>query len=216
MRRGNQVVGEQAVFAALDGEERRQFSAAQGPVHRSAEIINVGADRDGQAFDLLGGDVIGRALDARFFRADGAGLAEVDDLHDAVPGQQNIVRFEVAMDEAGLMHRLEGFAGVDEAIDQHRHRAGDALIQRGAIKKLHDQSGFENLAQQGLFGLVVDDLAEVGMRHFSADLKLAFKLLDEPNMLVSFSRNMFQGIDLLCLWMADGVDQAAGAFADRF
>ena len=50
--------------------------------------------------DLLGCDVVGRALDALLDRAGLAALAEVDQLQAALLGEQDVVGLDVGVDEA--------------------------------------------------------------------------------------------------------------------
>ena len=78
----------------VDGVERGDVGVGERPVDRCAEIEDIGLHADRPAGDLLGGDVIRRALDALLDRADSTCLTKVDDLHHAGVGAEDVVRLD--------------------------------------------------------------------------------------------------------------------------
>ena len=115
---------------------------------------------DALAPDLLRGHVPGRAEDrARRSRVDGRdlapagvlledgaelGQAEVEDLHPAVPGEEEVLGLQVAVNDALLVRRGEAARDLDREVDRFPERQrprGEALAQCLALEQLEDEVG---------------------------------------------------------------------------
>ena len=120
--------------------------AGQQLVRHDAERVQVRARVGRLAADLLGGQVLHRALDAARLRrlAVGirAGQAEVGDLHRAAGRDQDVLGLDVAVDDALCVRGLEGEQRLADDLGRLRRLEPDVRVQqlaRGApADELHD------------------------------------------------------------------------------
>jgi len=111
----------------------------------SRRIENVGCRRQSAAAHLFRGNVVRRALDSLLDSADGARLAEVDDLHGHRIVHEDVIRLDVGVDKPEFVHRLETLRHLHEYLDQPCQRGRALGIQRGAVEHFHQQVEFGNL-----------------------------------------------------------------------
>ena len=120
----------------------------------------------------------------------GAGDAEVHDLHLAGVGQHNVGRLDIAVDDPGLVGRLQGIRHrLEHArgfFDRHGAILTDDVAQGAALHVLHDDIGHHQAVDvlftrvedgndvrvvelAGILGLAAESLAEVDVaRHVGA------------------------------------------------
>ena len=70
--------------------------------------------------------------------------AEVEDLRVSAPGDKNVGRLDIAMDDAAGVRRIERVGDLDAEREQFLHRHGlaaDFLLQRHAVEELHGDEG---------------------------------------------------------------------------
>jgi hypothetical protein len=156
-----------ALERAFAGEHLIEYDAGR---------IDVGPGIDRLAHELLGRHVGGRAHDgARLGHAAAfdAGDAEIGDLHLPFPGEHDVGRLDVAVDDAALMAELQ--AGQQRFHDPDRLAGREALVlvqqglERGPVDELHHDVG-------ELVGLaVVEDANDVGMGQAAGGLGLALE-----------------------------------------
>jgi hypothetical protein len=157
-----------------------RYGAGQHLVEHDADRIQVGALIDRCATRLLGREVL-RGPDDR------AGLGhlarprardpEVRHLQAAVGVDENVVRLDVAVDDALSVREADGaedLAGVgDRALDGQRATREDQLLERPPLDVLHRDV-------VGAFGFAaVVDRDDVRVRERGGVLRLAPKALDE-------------------------------------
>ncbi len=214
-RGGDAIVDEEAVVAFLEGEEGGDGSACQGPIEGCAEVEDVGADGDGLAAHLLGGDVVGRALDAFLDGSDFAGLAVVDDFYSAAWAEEDVIGLEIAVDVAEVVHGLEAFANLDEAIDDADGVAGLEDFERLAIEHFEDQNCFGRFSKQRFIFLELDGPAQVRMGEVAADFVFGFQLFYESNVPFGLANDMLHCVDLLGFGVGHYVENTARAFTNE-
>ena len=148
-------------------------------VEHDADGVEVGAGVGTGAGDELGGDVADGADEGlrRRRRGDGAGEPEIGELDLAVGAEQDVVGFEVAVDDARGVDRLEG--GEDRVEDDDRLPRGErsAVLelpaQRHRGQVLHDEVDDVAVAR-----LIVDG-HEVGVGEATGVDRLPAEPLDE-------------------------------------
>ena len=106
------------------GRGVKGHAAGDHVVEGGAQGIEVGAGIDIQfAADLFRGDVVGRAIGLAGLGLGGfdiggfAGQAHVGELGVAVLGDHDVLGFDVAVDEAGLVGVGQGLAGLDDELE---------------------------------------------------------------------------------------------------
>jgi hypothetical protein len=76
--------------------------------------------------------------------ADDLGQTEIEDFDPATPGNKNIRRFDVAVNDPSGMGGIQGVRDLDaqrqEGI-QIQRPAGNAMLERVAVEELHDDEG---------------------------------------------------------------------------
>ncbi len=123
----------------------------------------------------------------------------------AALGDKNIRRLDVAVDDAFDMRGVERVGDLDRQSQQHigfNGAAGDAVLQRHAIQKFHDD---ESLAM-----LVVNfvDGADVGMIQRGGGLRLALETGQGLRILGNFFRQKFERDEAVQLQVLGLVDDA--------
>jgi hypothetical protein len=103
------------------------------------------------------------ALDALLDRADFAALPEVDHLHHATLAAEDVIRLDIAVGVAHLMHGPQALGGGDEGIDDLDEIRWQAHVEGFAVHQLHDEEGLADLQQHGLDDLQIEAAAQVGM-----------------------------------------------------
>ena len=145
-----------------------------------ARRVEVGGLVDRRAARLLGGEVLrgadDRALLRHLARA-GAGDAEVRDLDDALGVDDDVVRLDVAVDDAVAVRVAERGEDLARVRDRDRDRAeparADQLLERPPLDVLHDD-------EVGAVGLApVEDRDDVRVREPCGVRRLAAEALDE-------------------------------------
>jgi hypothetical protein len=181
-------------------DDRRRRLAAEGgaPRHHledhSAEREDVGARISAAPFYLFGREVWKGSDDVaclRERRGRRVGSTAARRLHDrsrqpeidqlgAAPGQHDVARLEIAVDDAGAVRarqRIRKFGGVGErVIDGEGSFAVDALLQRLAVKVLHHQVA-DGLASVQLANVV--QRADVGVADLGDRARLSFEAFAE-------------------------------------
>jgi hypothetical protein len=159
-------------------------AAAEHFVEDGAEAEDVAAGIDGFALGLLGGHVGSGAGDFAFL-ADGGGLrlepvrragqelgkAEIEDLDAAVAVDEDVVGFQVAVDDAGLVGGGESVADLDGVAEGI-----------GGWKRAREGSAFDILHDEVWQALVVANFiesADVGMVEGGDGAGFAFEALGE-------------------------------------
>ena len=135
---------------------------------------------DRSAARLLGGEVVRRADDRAFLRhltRAGARDAEVRDLDDALGVDDDVVRLDVAVDDAVAMcisQCGEDLPGVRDRDGNGAEAArADQFLERSALDVLHDD-------EVGALGLAaIEDRDDVRMRQTGGVGRLATEALDE-------------------------------------
>ena len=128
--------------AGLVRPDERQFPRQQ-LIHHHAERINVGLMRQFLVLDLFRRHVGGRAdaLKVRVLTADMQGHAEIADLDVVACSGQDVCRFDITVNDAVTMSKLEGQAALESDFDHaiHRQQAGHIaeIRQRRAHHVLH-------------------------------------------------------------------------------
>lgn len=197
----------------LLGDQCRDVLAGQRPVHRRAEIEDVGAGPESPSADLLGRDVIGRALDPRLDGPDGTALTEVDDLDRTALVDQDVVGLDVTVDEPGLVHGAE--TGGDHAKDQQdiAQTQSGAFLERLAVEVFHGQQKLSDSQEAANLAKLVA-FADVRMVDALSDLVLVFSLLEDPAVLRFFVGEAFERDGRAVLVIGGQIDRAAGSAAD--
>src|ERR1700733_319568 len=149
-RRLRQIVHmgvQDTVLGLAAGIERRL--PAQELVERDPEGVHVGAAIDSATEDLLGRHVqwaadAGAGLGCAH-RALPLGNAEIHHLDDVVPGDHQVGRLEIAMDDAGAMRSRDPaqrlFEERDTLVRRDRPPPPDQLLQALAVDELHHGDG---------------------------------------------------------------------------
>ena len=124
----------------------RRFAGQQG-VQNAAQTVQVAAGSGRLAFDLLRRHVVGRADHAARHRqaraAKELGDPKVGQLHRAVRRQQQIGRFQIAVNHAVVVSVLQRRANLDA--DVHDLAPGEAApgsqfaLQAGPVDQIHDE-----------------------------------------------------------------------------
>src|SRR5665213_1444385 len=143
--------------------------ARQGEIERGAEVVNVGLRNNRLAHHLLGRYIVWRSLNALLDGADLGGLAEIDDLHFALVVSDDVIRLDVAMDIAQLMHGLQTLGGLNKRIDNVHQPLGRTHVQGQSVDEFHEQESLVDFHQQGLVDLQIESLAQIGMIERLAD-----------------------------------------------
>jgi hypothetical protein len=195
------------------GHRGRDHLAGEDPVHRRAEVVDVGPLGDRVAVGLLGGHVAGSALDPLLHRADRARLAEVDQLHLALIVDHDVGGLQVRMHEASLVHVGEGPRDLDEDVDRALEVVEGMLIDRLGVDEFHDQHHVDHPKHLAIADELLD-LPDVRMIEPAADLVLLLDLLEEAHVLVGVAHHVLQRPDLLGLGVLDRVDRARRALPD--
>ena len=126
--------------------------AGEQVVERAAKTVQIRPVIDPvRVGDLLGRDVIERAHDLPVLREPvrvaprlaQQRQAEVEELHLAAPGEDQVRGLEVAVNHVELMDLLEAERGLPDHLAGHVHRQGTMLLheprQVGPLDELHDQ-----------------------------------------------------------------------------
>ena len=137
------VVGrDERLLQVLVHHRRRRFAierraAGDQVIHRRAQRIDVGAEIDVDvAADLLGRDVVGRAVGFAGFALGGvlvvrrARQTEVGQLRDALRGEEDVLGLDVAVDQAALVGVGERVGDLDR--DVQRFGLGEVRPRRPA------------------------------------------------------------------------------------
>jgi len=163
-----QVVG---LLGFEDFFERAAFErrpAGEQMVEREAEGIHVAAAIGFAAFDLLGGDVGGGALDAFGGRARGGGAgdarqAQVGQLHRAVRAEQDVAGFHVAVDQARFAPGGVEGAG-DDGHQLQRLAVGHALVLGDPFGEVGARDVFHHVVQRAVVLAEIHDADDGRMR----------------------------------------------------
>ncbi len=195
------------------GDQCGDVLSRQGPVHRGAEVEDVGLGGQRLAFDLLRSDIVRRALDARLDRPDPAALAQVDDLDRAALVDQDVVRLDVAVHEPALVHRVQA-RGHHPKDQQHVAQAqGRRVLQSLALEVLHAQDQFPDLEHASdLLEFVA--FSDVGMVDLAGDLVFHLRLFDHAVVFRPFDNNALQSDQGAVFLVRCQIDRAAGPVAD--
>ena len=113
-------------------------------------------------------------------RCQGARNAEVGDFEAVIRRDQHVVRFDVAVHQAGAMSVSDARAGLYDQRDALLHREAAALAQQGlqvrARHQLHDDEGLAVVDAVVVYG---DDIGmrEVGSRpRFTLELQVKIRI----------------------------------------
>ena len=149
--------------------ERRH--AGDGFVHHAAKCVDVAARVGGFSAGLLGGEVLCGADDGGGLRHGGGGIiqrardAEVHHLHGTGVGDHDVGRFDVAVDDAGVVaglqrpgDRQQQFRG---ALGGQRPFVAHDVAQVHAVDELHHDVGHVHAG--GFHGAGVVDRDDVGV-----------------------------------------------------
>ena len=132
-------------------------TAGEHFVEHAAEGPDVSAPIDAQTARLLGAHIGGstddgavtrlRWIDRRSVDARGLGEAEVEDLHDALRCDLDVGRFQIAVDDAALVSRVERIGNLPR--NGERLGDGEAAVctsdtfgQRFALDQLEDEAAY--------------------------------------------------------------------------
>ena len=193
---GHQLAGQtRAAVDMLDRDGDRRLAVigrtpGQHLIHHDAERINVAAIVDHRALGLLRRDIMHRAerlARERVLRCADPGDAEVRDLDAAVLEDQNVVRLDVAMDDAASVRVLKRLGDLHRKMQRlapiERPLALHILLEGNALDQFHD----DVIHTAGAGDVVHAD--DVGMRKHrnglrfrlepTAELLIARKLLLE-------------------------------------
>ncbi len=184
-----------------------------------------------RALDLLRSHVMGCADDLRLagqiraatFAAHDLGDAEVGNFHPALFVEQDILRFDVAMDHAMLMgelERLTNFRHDGQCLLRLDSALSEQLAQARTIHVFHHEvvkrlrCGRRRDAGATLPEVMHGD--DVGMAQPSQSLGFAEKPLGELGVCAPFRRENLERNEAIQFWLARLIDGAHAAFANQF
>ena len=177
-----------------DGEVRvapERRLAGQALVEHAAQRVEVGAEVDRLASDLLGGGVVDRAQELAGARQPRArahllGEPEVAQVRVLTLGQQHVARLDVPVYEAAPVGGVERPRHLPENVERTgRPQRVLALQQRPKVRALHVAHGDVEHAV-GLAGVV--DRDHVGMVETGGDLQLAQEAVAEAGVIGQLGR----------------------------
>ena len=119
------------------------------------------------------------------------------------------------MDISLLIQRVEGVGGLAENIYGGADAGGRAELAGDAVEHFHDQSGIGGFAEKCFVDFEVDATPKLRVAHLAADFIFVDELIDEALIFFGFDDNLLEGINLGGNGIADGIDDAAGAFAEE-
>ncbi len=195
------------------GDEGGDVTVGDAPVEGGAEVEDIGGGGESTASNLLGGDVIGGALDALLDGADGTGLAEVDDFYSLAVVDEDVVGFDVGMDVALAVQGGEALGDLDEDFDEGVEGVGALGVEGGAVEEFHKEVEFGDAEHFAAFD-EAEGFAEVGVIELGSDGEFLFGLFKKAVVFGGAADDAFEGVDLSGAFFGDGVDGGSRPVAE--
>ena len=211
-----------AGFFGRSGEAAEGKFAGEHFVEDDAEGINVGAVVDGVwFFDLFGRHVVrcaeGGPGAGEWIFGDGFseefGDAEVGDFNAAAGVEEDVVGFDVAMEDAFVVGVLEGFADArddGEGLGGVDGAGAHGLAEVDAVDVFHEE------VEEGAGLAEVVDGDDVWVVEFGEGAAFAGEAFGEGGLFGEGLGEDFEGDEAIEFWLAGFVDETHAALADKF
>ena len=149
------------------------------------------------------------------------GEAEVDDVNCVfslvIASNQEIIRFDVSMDDSFLVHNLDSLDHLDGDVEAGLEVEFSSALLEVVFETLAEEVHDHDVVHLAILGLLVADEVEIGNRRLASQLVDQLRLPEKHNMLRVFhSLFNFSSEEITCLSLLYLIDFSEGTTSKFF